>query len=287
MSGSSIAAEAALAATTGAAFVIPAAWPLVAEMFEDQNDPEAILAAGLKWLDMAEKLGQADSTAKGVVQAVPESEWKGKDRKAFESSMDDYSWQITFEQYFGYVVGAATICLAVMLFVLIAVMVVIAAIMVFEAAVVVLAMVGVITGVGAQAAADAMALNCFNVLDKVDTVEEKVAMGLAAGITAMMGVEVVGEMVKGNSDTLGDLGGALVDGADNIVWGTLSRLERDLNKGLMNGAKWPLSNRGFTLPTIPKIAAPWGNVTNGTSVAGWGAGNITDNIHAHVPDVNG
>src|SRR6266705_5431769 len=116
MSGSSIAAEGALATVTIAAFLIPAAWPLVAEMFEDQNDPEAIWTAGMKWIDQANELGTASSTGQGIVGAMPQSEWKGKDRTAFEQKMGDYEAQIMFARIFAYVVGAAMLLLAVMIF---------------------------------------------------------------------------------------------------------------------------------------------------------------------------
>lgn len=279
-------AAGALTATTASAFVIPAAWPLVAEMFEDQCDPEAILQAGLTWIQMAGDLGTADSTAKNLIHGLSEEDWKGRHRTAFEASMDQYSTQIGFERAFAYVVGAAMISLAVMLFILIAAMVVIAAIMTFQAAVVTAAMVGVITAPAAEAEASAVAVSCFNALNNIDNVEERISQGLAAAMAAMMAVEIGGEMWNGNDAALGDLGQSLVDVSDNIMWGTLSRLERDLNKAMMNGAKWPFDKLGFTPPNIPRVAGTWGNATTWEGATGLGAGNITDNVHAHVPDIN-
>ncbi|HEU5157520.1 MAG TPA: hypothetical protein VFU43_11030 [Streptosporangiaceae bacterium] len=287
MSASSIAAAGALSATSAAAFVIPAAWPLVAEMFEDQCDPEAVLQAGLQWIEMAGDLGNADSTAKDLIHALPPEHWTGEDRQAFEAKMNEYSWQITFEQAYAYVVGAAMICLAVMLFLLIAAMVIIAAIMAWHAVVVGAAMVGLITAPAAVAEANAVAVQCFNTLDKIDNVEEAVARGLAGAIAAMMAVEVGAEMWNGNSAALGDLGGSLVDASDNIMWGTLSRLERDFNKSLMNGGKWPSNRLGFQTPQPARTAGTWGNATTWGSATGTTPGNITDTVHAQVPDFNG
>ncbi len=286
MSTSSMVAASALSAATASAFVIPAAWPLVAEMFEDQCDPEAILQAGLEWFQMADDLGNADSTAKNLIHGLPAEDWTGKDRQAFEGKMNEYSWQITFEQAFAYVVGAAMVCLAVMLFILIAAMAVLAAIMAFHAAVVTAAMVGLVTAPAAMAEASAAAASCFNVLNTIDNVEEGVARGLAAAIAAMMAVEIGAEMWNGNSAALGDLGGSLVDASDNILWGSLSRLERDFNKSLMNGGKWPSNRLGFRTPQPARTAGTWGNATTWTGATGAGAGNITDNVHAHVPDFN-
>lgn len=289
MSTSSMAAAAALAATTGAAFVIPAAWPLVAEMFEDQCDPEAVMAAGLKWLELSGELGAAEGTTRGLAHGLGQDEWKGKDRTAFDHKIDEYGTRITFTKVTAFVVGIAMICLAIMLFLLIVAMVIIAAVMVWHAAVVLLAMAGVITGAGAEAAASAAAVSCFNALDKIDKVEEAVALGLAAAITAMMGVNVGGQLLNGGDSALGDLGRGLLDAGDNVIWGTLSRLERDFNKALMNGAKWPLNKHGFNVPTSRTIAGAggvWGTGTTVGGATGLSPGNITDNIHGRLPDYN-
>jgi uncharacterized membrane protein len=282
-----MAAAGALSAATASAFVIPAAWPLVAEMFEDQCDPESFLQAGLDWIQMAGDLGNADSTAKDLIHGMPAEDWTGKDRQAFEAKMNELSWQITFEQAFAYVVGAAMISLAVMLFILIAAMVVIAAIMAWHALVVGAAMVGVITAPAAMAEANAAAASCFNTLNTIDNVEEAVARGLAGAIAAMMAVEIGAEMWNGNSAALGDLGGSFVDASDNLLWGTLSRLERDLNKSLMNGGKWPSNRLGFQTPQPARTAGTWGNATTWGGATGATSGNITDNAHSHIPDFNG
>jgi hypothetical protein len=289
MSTSSIAAASALTAVTTAAFVIPGAWPLVAEMFEDQCDPEQILAAGLKWFDIVGELDQAKDTTAGLVRNLGQDEWKGKDRDAFDGKMSDYENQILFEQIMAGVVGAAMVILAVMLFILIIVMVVIAVIMLWQLAIVLATMAGIITSVATPAAiatASEVAVNCFNVLDKVDKVEEKIALGLAALIGASMATDVVGELFNGNDAVLGDLGNAFIDSSDNILWGTLSRIERDLNKSFMNSQKWPLDGLGFSPTKFPRIAGVWGNTTTWAGDTGLSSGNITDTVSSHVPDFN-
>lgn len=287
MSTSSIVAASSLTAVISAAFVIPGAWPLAAEMFEDQCDPEAILAAGMKWFDMAGQLNEGKTTAEGAVRGVSEQEWKGKDRQAFEHRMDDYGWQINFSMGMAYVVGGAMVALAIMLFLLILIMAVIALVMLWFMAYVLAAMAGVFTLAPAQAAANNAAIQCFNVLDKVDTVEEKVAIALAAAIGATMAVDVGGQMFKGNSAALGDLGNGFLDASDNLLWGSLSRLERDFNKGLMmTGAKWPFTGHGFTVPSVPRAAGPWAGLTTWGGATGVTPGNVTDNVHGHVPDFN-
>jgi hypothetical protein len=289
MSASSMAAAGALTAVTTAAFVIPGAWPLVAEMFEDQCDPEAIMGAGRDWLDITKELQEARETTEGLVRGLTPDEWKGKDRDAFGEKMSDYETQILFEEIMAGVVGGATVILALMLFFLILVMVVIAVIMLWQLAVVLAVMAGIITAVAEPAAiaeASEIALNCFNLLDKIDKVEEKVAIGLAALIGAAMAADIAGELWKGNKDVLGDFGNAVIDSSDNVIWGTLSRLERDLNKGFMNGQKWPLDKLGFKVPQFPEWASRWGNVTTWAGATGVSSGNVSDTASQHVPDFN-
>jgi hypothetical protein len=106
-----------------------------------------------------------------------------------------------------------------------------------------------------------------------------------------MAVDVVGQAIKGNSDIWGTLGRGLVDSIDNIIWGTLSRMERDLNKSFMSGKKWPmfsgpLDRLGFTPRVFPRTAGVTANTVNTGSVTGLTSGNVFDNLFHWIGDYN-
>jgi hypothetical protein len=168
-------------------------------------------------------------------------------------------------------------------------MVIIAVIMLCYMGYVLATMAGVVTAVAtpaAEAAASQAAVSCFNALDRLDTTEEKIAIALAATIGAVTAADIGGQMFKGDDSALRDLGKGFVDGIDNILWGSLSRLERDLNKAMMNGAKWPLSKFGFNAPKIPRSAGTWGGTTTWGGATGLTQGNISDNLHGLIGDGN-
>ncbi|GAB3967333.1 hypothetical protein GCM10029978_034420 [Actinoallomurus acanthiterrae] len=284
MSTSSLAAGSALSAVTAAAFVIPAAWPLVAEMFEDQCDPEAILDSAKKWWGIRDDLSDARNTVRSTVAGLTPEEWKGEDRAAFERKMEDYEAQIAFEMAMATVVAVAMFILAAMLFILIALMVIIAAVMLWNMAYVLLAMAGLFTVAAAEATASQAAVTCFTYLDRLDTLEERIAKGLAGLVGAVMAVDVGGQLFKGNDKVLGDLLHGALDSVDNLLSGTLSRLERDLNKALMNGTKWPFEKFGFTPRALPRTAGAWGNATTWGGDLSLTPGNISDNLRDRLGD---
>ncbi|MCO6009717.1 hypothetical protein NE236_32575 [Actinoallomurus purpureus] len=256
----------------------------MAEMFEDQCDPEAILDTAKKWWGIRDDLSDARNTVRSTVAGLTPEEWTGEDRAAFERKMGDYEAQIVFEMTMATVVAVAMFILAAMLLILIALMVIIAAVMVWNMAYVLLAMAGLFTVAAAEAAASQTAVTCFTYLDRLDTVEERIAKGLAGLVGAVMAVDVGGQLFKGNDKVLGDLLHGALDSADNILSGTLSRLERDLDKALMNGGTWPFKKLGFTPRAFPRTAGAWGNATTWAGDLSSTGGNISGNLRSRVGD---
>lgn len=280
MSNSSLAAASALTTVTTAAFWIPAAWPLVAEMFEDQCDPEAIWAAAQKWWDVGGELDEAGRELSAVVEGFDDEDWKEDGRTNFEQLMDDYSVRITTGMVAARVIAVVMFALALMLWVLIAFMVYIAVVMLWHLRIMVFARTNPVTFATAQAAASTAAVTCFTRLDVLDRREEQAAIGMAGLLGTVMAGGTIAQMIKGNDHAWGDLLNSMKNSGDNMVWGTISRLERDLNKSFVNGQKWPHKKFGFEDKTFPKGAGPAALLPTWGGATGLLPGNITDSVRS-------
>jgi len=284
MSTTSSAALTALVATQASAIFVPPAWSTAIVMYLNQCDPEAIFDAGMKWLENYDKLGSAQEAANNT--NLPETEWSGDDRRAYDERIDEYRSQLTGSKQLAFAVGTSMTITGALLFLVVVCMCVIAAILVACAVYVAAAMAGVFTYPAALAQASSIAVECTSYLETVSGIVTKVAAGGAAVITAAMALDVAWQKAHGNDAALDDFAGGLRDASDNMIWGTLSRLERMIMVAGMKtgGPTLGKGDPGLRLPNpVPGRQRGFGA---GGTVSGVAGGNLTDQIQKRVPDYN-
>jgi hypothetical protein len=289
-SASSQAAVGALTSANIVAMVIPAAWPCAALMYANQGDPEAVFKAGLKWLDMYGEFGGAQEAADGT--ELPKEEWQGRDRDAYDERIDEYRGQLTGSKQLAFAVGTTMTMIGGLLLIVVALMVVIAVILLACLAYVLAALAGVFTAPAAYAQASEVAVECETFLEQVSTVVAKVAAACAGVVAAVMALDVGWQKAFHNDAVFADLGGSFRDAADNMVWGTLAKLEQMVMSAGMK------TNAPATDPT-GRVPNSWvwrqsrhgkSPVSGGFGLAGLlqgaGGANFTETIQKMVPDYN-
>ncbi|GAA1883608.1 hypothetical protein [Actinomadura bangladeshensis] len=275
----------ALTVTQVAAALIPPAWTTSVVMYLNQCDPQAMLDAGLKWADNYDQLGNAQEAANST--NLPKDEWQGKDRDAYDARIDEYRSQITGSKQLAFAVGSAMTITAALCFLVVVAMVVIAALIALYAVYVAAALAGLFTYPAVLASASAFAIECTSFLESVSGLVASVAAGGAAVITGAMALDIGWQKAHGNDAALDDFKNGLRDASDNMVWGTISRLERTATAALMKvGGGTPLGRNDPAL----RMPSPVGNPARGGGSLGtsgvWTGGNITDHFAGAAGDKN-
>lgn len=286
-SGSPVAfaAATALTMTQVSAALIPPAWSTSIAMFLNQCDPQAIMDAGLKWADNYDQLGNAQEAANNT--NLPKDEWQGKDRDAYDERIDDYRSQLTGSKQLAFAVSVSMTITAALLFLVVVAMVVIAVLIALYALYVAAALAGVFTYPAVLASASAFAIECTSFLETVSGVVASVAAGGAAVITGAMALEAGWQKAHGNDAAFDDLKQGVWDARDNMLFGTLSRLERTATAALMKvGGGTPLGKNdpALRMPSPVGNPARTGGATGTSGV--WTGGNITDHIAGGREDWN-
>lgn len=106
-------------------------------------------------------------------------------------------------------------------------------------------------------------------------------------ITGAMALDIGWQKAHGNDAALDDFKNGLRDASDNMVWGTISRLERTATAALMKvGGGTPL---GRNAPAL-RMPSPAGNPARSGGSLGtsgvWTGGNITDHFAGAAGDRN-
>jgi hypothetical protein len=241
-------AHAAYVESMAAAFIIPAAWPTVAIMYEGQSDPKAIMDAADGWKANIDQLQQAQNKIDELKGRLSDQVWEGDDRAEFENKAHDYVNQLDFAIALAWVVVAVLYTLAILIAIFIGLMFVIATLLAIFAAAIALA-AGTIFGAPAalemEAEATAFCEGCQTVLEISGDVIQYTCWAAGGVLTVMLGVDVGGQMFKGNSHALANLGQATVNGLDDMAKGTLQYLEQRLTGKVIAG--------GAEIPRIPGV----------------------------------
>lgn len=249
-------AEAAYVETMAAAVVIPAAWPIVSIMYEGQSDPQAIIDAADGWKADIDQLQSAQNKIVELKGRLSEQAWEGDDRDEFEKKAHDYIDQLDLAIALAWVVVAVLYALAILISIFIMLMFVIAGILaIFAAAIAIAAgtIVGAPVALEMEAEVTAFCLDCQRILDTAGMVIQRTAWAAGGVLSAMLGVDIGGQMFTGNPHALTDLGQATVNGLGALANGTLQYMEQKVTSKMIVGKvevpRIPGVNR------IPRMAA--------------------------------
>jgi len=253
------AAHDALLATTAAACVIPAAWPVVGAMYGFQCDPGAMVEAGRNWSDMAAQFGKCSDELASLLNSLTSDEWTGTDRDAFDRRIADYNRQFTGGQVLAVAIATALILVGLLLIVLVLLMVAIGVVLGLFAAAILACLAGVVSAPAAAEIfieADAIALEAAEMLESCATIIQTTSSITAGIITAAMAVDVTVAAFNGDDHLTHDLLQSVLDSGDTVFWGTLAKVEQDLTgEGIATG------NSGFVAAGVSdssphKLAVP-------------------------------
>ncbi|MCW2903556.1 MAG: hypothetical protein JWO67_5821, partial [Streptosporangiaceae bacterium] len=204
---------------------------------------------------------------------LAEESWSGKDRDAFDKQMSDYQNQIWLSATFALIVHTVLKLMAMLIAIFIMMMSICAMVLFFFMCWIIVAWASSWVPIGgqmnlaaAQSAATSAALQVRMVLRMGEEALETAGKACAALIGALMGGNVVGQMLTGNTQAYADFVEATVKSADDVVLGRLSLLEQRLTGQLMRGravggigyGKWKTPMMG-----IPPSARNWASRIGG------------------------
>jgi hypothetical protein len=253
------AAHDALLATTAAACVIPAAWPVAGVMYGLQCDPGAMIEAGRNWSDMAGEFGKCSDELARLVNELTSDAWTGQDRDAFDARIADYNRQFTGAQVLAVAMATALIVIGLLLIVLILLMVAIGVVLGLFAAAILACLAGVVSAPAAAeifVEGDAIALEAAEMLESCGTIIQTSSSIAAGVITAAMAGDVTIAAFNGDDHLTHDLLQSVLDSGDTVFWGTLAKAEQDFTgHGIATG------NSGFVAAGVSdssphKLAVP-------------------------------
>jgi hypothetical protein len=251
---------------SAAAVLIPNAWSMVAIMYGAQSNPAVLWDAADDWYEVKERLVAADKEVTAQLKTLTEDDWSGKDREAFEQTLQDYQNQIRVSYSFAVAVHVILKMVALLIAMLIAMMFSFATILALYAIAIIVAFVmaaipGAQSYVAAvRAQATMVAGKLYEVLKGANTMLETVFNSCAATLAGMMAVDVVAQTVTGNTNAMPDFAESFVNSADDVAKGRLALMEQKLTAQLMGGKKIGGFGVGkWTLPTknLPKDLRPY------------------------------
>lgn len=289
VTASAAAAKIALVEIGTAAAVFPAAIPVSAIVYINQCDPETIIKTGMEALELYDRLDTVVRDLDAAVSALPPEQWQGQDRVAFSEHVDKYRREILGLQVLAMLMGVALVTVGMILLVMVAAYAVISTIL-FGLAAAFLAcaasVVGAPLAASIEGVANTVASTGNTILQTIDKVATFTAHGAAIEIGAAMVTDTGFQFAAGNTDVLGDLGRATVDGLDNALWGFASRLERDFIAGGIH--PWgryaaPQKNPGWMMYGTASNTDPYTDSDGDTQ---YGRGGIVDRVKSLVPDYN-
>lgn len=251
-------AKIALDLSTVAAFVIPSAWPSVSVMYMAQSDPAQLWDAAEDWKKAVDKIKAARDRIDDELRSLPEDSWTGEDRDAFEKKMNDYANQLMLAFAYAFVMFIVLTIMALLIAMFIMMMLVCAFVLVVFAVWVIIAWgLSLLPGYGqvqlkaAQTAARQAAQAVRQILRMGEMALEKTGSACAAAIAAATGVDVVGQMLTGNTNAYPDFFEATVRSADDVAISRLALIEQKITGQLMRGRAFGGTGYGkFRLPMV-------------------------------------
>ncbi len=223
------AAYLAMISTTVSACVIPTAWPIVGTMYGYQCKPGDLVQAAERWQELAGVFGDCASDLDRLLGELGPDIWSGADRDEFAARVADYRVQFTAAREVAVVMMTALIVIALLLFALILLMDVVAGVMAFFAAAILACLAGVVSApVAAElfVEADAIALECEELLMSSGTAINATSDLLALALTAEMARDIVTELFHGDGHVGRDFAQGLLTGSDTVIWGLLASYEQ-------------------------------------------------------------
>ncbi|TDB78976.1 hypothetical protein E1264_36185 [Actinomadura sp. KC216] len=274
-------AKIALDVSTVAAFIIPTAWPSVAVMYMAQSDPAQLWDAAEDWKKTVDKIKSARDKIDDELRTLPDDSWYGKDRDAFEKKMHDYANQLMLAFAYAFVMFIVLTVMALLIAVFIMTMLACALVLAYFAAWVLIARLLVpVPGYGqahlaaAEAAARSAALSVRHVLRTAEGVLQKAGTACAAAIGAATGVDVVGQMLTGNTNAFPDFFEATVRSVDDVAISRLALIEQKITGQFMRGRAFGGTGYGkFRLPMVrlpQKYRSLWSGLGGAKGVADTG-----------------
>jgi hypothetical protein len=221
-----------MGAISGAALIIPAAWPLVETIFKGQCDPAAMYRAGQTWHEAGDKLGEAINAVNDITNSTAVQGWEGADRDAFLARMADFVSQLNGAKLLAYTVGIAMCIAAVYSALFIAVLAAIAVVLAGFAVAITAATASIVGNAGLSeelmAQANAFAGGSIEVTKGIDASKNATDIVLTAGIVGVMAGDVITQVSEGNPGVVKDLVKSQVDSVPAIVGGMASLGARDV-----------------------------------------------------------
>jgi hypothetical protein len=95
----------AIAESSAAACVIPAAWPLVAMMGLGYSDPGQMEKASAEWSEVAKHIDEMKTEMSNLAHGVPPDKWSAKDNAAFQKAVAKYNDELQNASQFAGSVG--------------------------------------------------------------------------------------------------------------------------------------------------------------------------------------
>lgn len=231
-------AMAALFEATGAAIVIPNAWPLVSVIYEGQGDPAKLWKGGDGWKETIDELESTQRKIEELVRGLTEQQWKGQDRTAFNDRMHDYVNQLDYAILMAWAVAVTLWILSVVIAIFIVLMWVMATILAILATAIIVAyatVVGAPAGADLQAQANVLAGQFYSVLKTMAEYLQYFFWACAGVLTGFLAIDVAGQSLKGNKEAASNLKQATANGLDDMIKGTLQYLEQKLTAKLIKG----------------------------------------------------
>lgn len=233
-SGSTLAAS-SLLLSAGAAAAFPTFWPMTAEIFMLQCDPQAIFDAGMAWIETGNQISSAMEAATAIANDVAATGWDGPDFEAQAQRVQEFVNGLMVDMVSAISIGVMLIATAVAMFALI-LFAFIASTYLFACSIVYWSMLGsIVAAPGAPAYAAAMsgvAASVVSVFKTSSAVVDGVTMGFAALIGGFVAGGALGQLFQGNPEAVQNLGAASVDSIGTVTAGLMSYF---LNKGIGQG----------------------------------------------------
>ncbi|TDB82949.1 hypothetical protein E1264_30410 [Actinomadura sp. KC216] len=266
-------AKAAYWEATIAAFFIPNAWSMVAIIYQAQSNPGQLWDAADEWYEVKQRLVAADKEVTAQLTSLSERDWSGKDRDAFDKKLNDYQNQIRLSYSFAVSVHVILKIMAMLIAMFIMMMWAFATV-IFVYAMIIMALrimmlVPVLNAWASAALASVQAQaamitgQLYMILKSAESALSTFGNGAAATLGGLTAVDVMGQMLTGNTAAYADFTQAAVNSADDVAKGHLALLEQRLTGQFMKGKKLGGAGLGsigkykFPEAKIPKNMRPW------------------------------
>ncbi|GAA1943639.1 WXG100 family type VII secretion target [Nocardioides hwasunensis] len=257
-------AQAGFMMTVAATPLIPVGWACAGSMLPMIGDPDALLEAGMAWLDAAQEI-QDGLTANMDLTNSLGSSWQGADYDAFTEKAADLSRQLMVTMALAYAVGVALILAAIAVMIACIIVFVIGLGFALWSAAILFAMATVVGNLGPVEVlmfdANIWALQAESSLMSVNSGLSTTFNVLAGTVTAALAADVGLQIAFGNEEALGDLAQATVLSVPTITAGLASVFFRD---SVALGMKPPFSSgivRGLGVLMGTGVVDPVGDVT--------------------------